>query len=160
MIYGLTKLYDVHPRLWAAAGLLGYKSKYDWKIVSGKRVSTGMDNPESQEYKYAIGRTVELERTPITDAPPFTSPHEYGLAIDIQPTLDKGASVVQDLTHPAWDEKTAILAAMPEVREITLKEGADKPHIELRDWMNNKEWRLNYAAFAGIAVLLLLIVRK
>lgn len=152
MLYGVPHLLGVHPTLWGAVGYLAFKSKYDWKVVSGVR------NNDEQAADYAIGRTTELGRATITDAPPGTSSHNFGLGVDVQPTLDKGASVVQDTNHPAWAEKDSILAGFPGITPaITTSSGRDFPHLQVSDWQNKKDWQTAYTAIAACFALALLV---
>lgn len=149
MIYGLDKLAGVHPRLWAAMGLLAVKSKYDWKIVSGKR------DAALQAKLYAQGRTEPGEI--VTDVK--DSAHLHGLAVDVQPTLDKGKSVVQDSTHPAYDEKDTIFRSNPlGVRtNIAISSGPDRPHIEIQNWQAHKDWLTTYSGITVALVSLCLL---
>lgn len=142
MIYGLPKLAGTHPALWAAVGYMGFKSAYDWKVTEGVR--------SNQKELYAIGRTVDVGQPVVTDAKEGESPHEYGLAIDLYPTLDKGYSIILDTNHPAFDEKTKLLASFPSVREISISSGQDRPHVEVNEWQHLKDWKKTYLA-VGIA---------
>lgn len=152
MLYGFPRLLGTHPALWGAVGYLAFKSKYDWKVVSGVR------SLEEQANDYAIGRTTELDRETVTDAAPGSSAHNFGLAVDVQPTLDKGASVVQDTEHPAWAEKDKILGGFPGITPaITTSSGRDFPHLQVMDWQSKKEWQTTYTAVAaciGLVVIL------
>jgi len=146
MIYGLDRLAGVHPKLWAAMGLLAVRSKYDWKIVSGKR---------TQEQQDAL-----FNQTPkVTDV--RDSAHLYGLAVDVQPTLDKGRSVVQDSAHPAYDEKDAILRGntLGVSTGIVISSGPDRPHVEVSQWREHKDWLKLYAGVAVACVSLAVLLR-
>lgn len=88
----------------------------------------GYRSEMEQAEKYAQGRTPEeiRQRTPkhghggaVTDAPPGTSPHNYGLAIDIDgPDLQSaralwvaigGGVVSWDLPHLEWPNWRALI---------------------------------------------------
>ncbi len=153
MIYGLQRLNGAHPYLWGAVAFLGAASKYDWKIVSGVRT------PEEQAANYAIGRTTQTDSPTITDAQPGSSAHEYGLALDIQPTLDKGSTVVQNTAHPAWVEKDSILSKVPGIKPaITISSGRDWPHVEVSDWQLHKDWKRNVAIAGIVSALAVMLV--
>ena len=153
MIYGLPRLLGVHPALWGAAGYLAVKSKYDWKVVSGFRGN------DEQAALYAIGRTSQIGRATVTDAQVGTSAHNFGLAIDVQPTADKGASVIQDLQHPAWAEKDEILSGFPGITPaISTSSGRDWPHIQVKDWQNQKDWKNTYTVVAACVSLAAILV--
>ncbi len=145
MIYGLDKLNGCHPALWVAAGYIGLHSHWDWKITSGVRTTA-----ETAEL-YAQGRTIP--GVIVTDAGPGTTPHEFGCAIDMYPTLDKGKSIVLSNQHPAFDEKAALVAKIPGVREITISTGKDFPHIEVTNWYAQKNWKSDFAGFAALAMV-------
>ena len=133
------------------------KSKYNWKLTSGYR--------DNQAALYAIGRTTELEREPVTDAPAGSSPHEFRLAEDLYPTADGGRSIVLDLNHPAWAEKASLVKSFNALgfgrvkTDLELKSGRiDKPHVELDNWREHKDWIRNVAlACSALAVIGLLL---
>lgn len=156
MIYGLQHLNGTHPTLWGAIGYLGLKSKYDWKIISGPRDS------DKQDALYAIGRAAGDTRATVTDARGGQSAHNFGLALDVAPTFDKGASIAGSAAAitAAHDECDSILVRFPGIKAaITTSSGADRPHIEVKDWQQHKDWKTTVAvvtvlsAVVGIAVL-------
>jgi len=156
MIYGATKLNGVHPVLWMAMGYLGVRSTYDWKVTSGVRDSA------LQASLYAQGRDGD-PRPVVTDAPPGTSAHEYGLAIDVYPTVDGGASIVTDYNHPAFAERDMLLKnnaffAANLDTNVRISSGVDVPHVQLMNWHNMKTWKTQWAIFAGVGVLAILFV--
>jgi hypothetical protein len=155
MIYGIDKLNGTHPYLWATMAYLGYRSKYDWKVTSGPRTN--------QAELYAQGRT-----TPgpiITDAKPGESAHEFGEAVDAYPTLDKGKTIVTDYSHPAWDERDALLRGNAFFNskvqtDVVISSGPDRAHVQVRYWKTQTDWRSTWAGFAfaaGVVSLFLLV---
>lgn len=151
MIYGLQKLNGAHPTLWAAMAYLGVTSQYDWKIISGYRDSV------EQESLYAIGRTTQLGSKTVTDAHGGQSAHNYGLALDVVPTLDKGVSTVTDTEHPAWRERDTLLANFPGIQPaISTSSGRDWAHVELKDWQMHKEWKNSFTVCTGILAIVAL----
>lgn len=88
-------------------------------------------DPVEQEKLYAIGRTTETHRKPVTNAAPYKSFHNFGLAIDF--CLDKDAEKAG--LQPDWDyEDYKILAN--EALKIGLTPGyyfksfPEGPHIQ------------------------------
>lgn len=158
MIYGVQNLTGKHPYLWAAAGLLGYKSKYSWKVLP---------RDESQADLYAKGRDADGNivdpSAVVTDAKPGQSAHDYGLAIDIAPTLDGGKSVVFDPQHPAYNDKAEVLKALPFIQtDIVISSGPDRPHVQVRNWSLMLNWKAQWAGFAivlGVSTLVVLSLR-
>lgn len=145
MIYGMDRLSGTHPYLWAAMGYLGYKSRYDWKVISGKRA------PDEQLALWQKGRdesgNIVDPLAVVTDTK--TSAHIEGLAIDVAPTVDGGKTVIFDDKHPAYDEKAALLKALPFVQtDIVISSGPDREHIQVRNWQTMRNWRTQWAGFA------------
>lgn len=143
MVYNLQKLYGVHPALWYGVGLLAIKSKYDWQITSGKRLT------DQQAALYAQGRT--LPGPIVTDAPPGTSAHEFGLAIDVAP-------VIKGDTSEAYAERDRILGATGLFDPtIKISSGTDWPHVQVKDWKGKKGWANTAIAVGAIASLVVLV---
>lgn len=145
---------DVHPYLLAGMGYLGYKSAYDWKITSGRRTN--------QAELYAIGRTPGDTRPVVTDAPAGTSAHEFGLALDAYPTVDKGQTVILDTSHPAFAERDTLFAGNAFLAanlrtDVVISSGPDKPHIQVTDWQAHKDWHTSLIAVAAVTALVSLL---
>lgn len=139
---------NVHPYLLASLAYLGYKSKYDWKVTSGRR--------DNQASLYAKGRT-EIGSV-VTDAKEGQSPHEYGLAYDAYPTVDGGATVILDVDHPAFAERDALFAANPLLARciksnVVISSGADKPHVEVSNWVDHKAWQQTAIAVGVVSAI-------
>lgn len=94
---------------------------------------SGYRDPKEQEALYAIGRTTELTRKPVTNAKPYTSAHNYGLAIDFALDKDQTKAGLQ----PSWEikdyevlaEEARKLGLMPGMDFKTFKEG---PHVQVK----------------------------
>lgn len=100
------------------------KRGVDYWAISGYR------SPEEQAKLYFQGRT--LPGPKVTNAKPFTSYHNYGLAVDFCKDSDKK----RDGLQPDWDVKEyAVLAE--EAKKIGLEAGyywlsfKDPPHVGL-----------------------------
>ena len=91
---------------------------------------SGFRDPEEQAKLYAIGRTTELNRKPVTNARPWTSFHHY-FAVD----FCKDADVNRDGLQPDWDledykvlnEEAHKLGLITGLDFTTFKEG---PHVQ------------------------------
>ncbi len=153
MIYGVSQLNGCHPLLWGAMGALAIRSKYDWKVISGFRSS------KEQDDLYAIGRTASLDRPTVTDARGGQSAHNFGLAVDVVPTLDKGATTVSDTKHTAWAEKDALMAEVPGIKPvINISSGRDYAHVEVADWQSHKEWKQTLLVCSAVTALVGLFI--
>jgi len=91
---------------------------------------SGYRSPEEQAKLYFQGRT--LPGPKVTNAKPFTSYHNYGLAVDFVMDTD----IKRDGLQPNWDIKSyAVLAE--EAKKLGLEAGyywtqfKDAPHIQL-----------------------------
>jgi len=153
----------VHPALAGFVGYLWAKSAYDWQVNFGYR------SLDEQAALYAQGRDssgqVVDPAAVVTDAPPGSSPHNYGLAVDLQPlgpkdvTIDPAdfdASVAyaekaelvdswNSFAPPSWKLRT----------NLQLKERVDYAHVELVNWYTTKgSWRTGaLAVVAALAVV-------
>ena len=93
---------------------------------------SGYRDPLEQDALYAIGRTVELDKKPVTNARGFTSFHNYAIAIDF--CADKDA--VRAGLQPDWDldsykvlqEEAHKLGLITGLDFTTFKEG---PHVQI-----------------------------
>lgn len=145
----------VHPYLLAGLAYLGYKSAYDWKVTSGRRDSA------EQARLYAEGRTTAGPTR--TDAPAGSSAHEFGLAVDLYPTVDKGRTVILDTNHPAFAERDAILQGNAFLNsnlqtDVVISSGPDRPHLQVRDWQKHKDWQNTAIACAAVTALVSLFL--
>lgn len=107
-------------KLVANCSVLGY----DYYAISGYR------SPEEQATIYAQGRTTPGKI--VTNAPPFSSLHQFGLAID----FCKDQDMTKDGLQPSWNIADYELLAT-EARKLGLVCGMDfkkfkeGPHIQL-----------------------------
>lgn len=138
----------VHPYLLAGLAYLGYRSKYDWKVTSGRRT------PEQQAAIYAEGRTTPgTARTDTLD-----SPHVEGLAVDAYPTVDGGQTIILDLSHPAFAERDKLFRENSTLNrllrtDVVISTGPDTPHIEVRDWKQHRNWQNTAIAVTAVTAL-------
>ena len=92
----------------------------------------GFRTPEAQDALYAIGRTVDLSRKHVTNAPAYTSYHNYGIALDFARDLD----ATKDGLQPDWN-KDDYKILQTEAHALGLLSGLDfssfpeAPHIQL-----------------------------
>lgn len=161
MISGLDKLIlpePSHPALGAFALYLAAKSDYDWQVNYGDRTF------DEQTALYNQGRT-----TPgavITDAQAGQSAHNFGLAVDFQPTGPEGFD-----KDAAYDEKASIvddwnnspLSAIGTLKtDIPISSGLDRAHVQLANWVAiRNSWKTTLAitaAVAGVFVLLSAVI--
>lgn len=152
------RLSGTHPYLWAAVGYLGYKSRYDWKVISGTRT------PEEQLALWQKGRdesgNIVDPLAVVTDTK--SSAHSEGLAVDVAPSVDGGKTVIFDDRHPAYEEKAELLKALPFVQtDIVISSGPDREHIQVRNWQAMKDWKAQWAGFAlAVGVITLFVALK
>jgi peptidoglycan LD-endopeptidase CwlK len=119
----------IHPKLVKLCEQLVENCKargHEYYAISGYR------DPKQQEALYAIGRTTELDRKPVTNAKPYSSYHNFGLAIDFAKDKDAARAGLQ----PDWDIKSYEILAS-EARKLGLVSGMDfktfkeGPHIQV-----------------------------
>lgn len=157
MVYHLERAIATHPQLAAFALYLHFKGKYDWKIVSGFR------SPEEQHQDWLKGRdptgVVVDSAAVVTDADAGQSPHNYGLALDFQPTYDKGATVSQRDDDPAYAELDE-LAPKFGLERITLPSTGrrDSPHVQLANWRASRDWLAKLAIVSACFALIAVVV--
>jgi hypothetical protein len=124
-------------RIWAKANALGL----DLVLVSTRR------DPDEQARLWAIGRTRNPDGTwrldddarteVVTRAPPGSSPHEFGLAMDVVPRVL--------LTRRGWAPDSALWDTLGRVVRAAgaewggdFKGFADRPHIQMPRWRDHK----------------------
>jgi LAS superfamily LD-carboxypeptidase LdcB len=106
---------------------------------------SGFRDPLEQEALYKIGREPNDTRKVVTNARPFKSAHQYGLAIDFAADLDAKREGLQ----PDWNiksyeilaEEARKLGLMPGMDFKTFKEG---PHIQSHTSYNWSQLELIY----------------
>lgn len=81
---------------------------------------SGFRDPIEQDKLYAIGRTESLDRKKVTNAPAWTSFHNYGLALD----LCRDADVTKDGLQPDW-KKEDYKVLQEECHKLGLTSGLD-----------------------------------
>src|SRR5205085_7135862 len=93
---------------------------------------SGFREAKEQEALYAIGRTTQLNRKPVTNAKPYSSFHNFGLAID----FCRDADTTRDGLQPDWKfEDYKILAE--EAVKVGLEPGynwkkfPEGPHVQV-----------------------------
>lgn len=102
-------------------------------------VYEGLRSPERQAELYAQGRTTRGKK--VTNAGPWQSMHQYGLAVDFVPL--KPHAKAAGMFDAAWDDEKAYAKA----HALAVKRGLRKiswetPHLEdagYRDWQHAKE---------------------
>jgi len=80
----------------------------------------GFRDPQVQADLYAIGRTTELSRKPVTNARPWASWHNYGLAMD----FCRDANVEKVGLQPSWNESDYLIL-QEECHKLGLTSGLD-----------------------------------
>jgi len=91
-----------------------------------------------QDSLYAVGRTTELNRDPVTDARGGQSAHESrpSEAMDVYPT-EGGRIVIPSAGDPRW----AVMGAMGKMAGLNWggdwRRRVDKTHFELPGWQTN-----------------------
>lgn len=85
---------------------------------------------ESQDALYAIGRTVDLNRKPITKAKAGQSWHNYRAAYDVVPLV--GGKPVWDAKNPIWKEVIKYGKEAGAEAGADWKSFPDLPHFDVR----------------------------
>jgi peptidoglycan LD-endopeptidase CwlK len=91
------------------------------------RITQGLRTWAEQAALYAQGRTVPGKI--VTDAPPGSSWHNYGLAFDIVPMTDVGPD--WNITHPVWQRLIAVGESQGLVAGALFRAFPDRPHFQL-----------------------------
>jgi len=100
------------------------------------RVVQGLRTFEEQDALYAIGRTTQLDRSPVTNARAGESAHNFGKAIDVYP-LEEGRVVIPPSSDQRWQTISNV------GKNVGLKWGGDfkrlkdYPHLEMPNWREN-----------------------
>lgn len=84
---------------------------------------------EAQALLYAIGRTVQPERRPVTNAKPGRSWHQFKCAWDVVPLV--GGKAVWDSHDPLWKEIVRIGKAAGAEAGAEWKSFPDLPHFQV-----------------------------
>jgi peptidoglycan L-alanyl-D-glutamate endopeptidase CwlK len=119
-----SRLKGVHPLL---AGKIREMSDLLGQQGITIRVTQGLRTWDEQEQLYAQGRS--LPGSIVTNAPPGSSYHNFGLAVDVVPMTPLGPD--WDVTHPVWGQ------IVQTGRSVGLEAGAtwrtfkDYPHFQL-----------------------------
>lgn len=90
---------------------------------------------EAQDRLYAIGRTVELTRKPVTNAKAGKSWHNYKCAWDVAPLLN--GKPIWNASDPTWQEVIAFGEAAGAEAGAKWKSFPDLPHFQLRPRQND-----------------------
>lgn len=103
-------------------------------VVDGRRA------PGVQAQRWAVGRrqrsdgTWEVIGQTVTNARPGSSPHEFGLAVDLALIADGTTSYVRD-SSPAWARVGALALGCGLHWGVMLPGGRkDLGHVEAKDW--------------------------
>lgn len=92
------------------------------------KVLEGYRTPERQDYLFAIGRTRELHRSPVTFVSAWHSYHQYGLAVDM--VIDHPAHGMWEIGNPTadgWWRAYHALASAQGLEPLSF----EKPHVQL-----------------------------
>jgi hypothetical protein len=150
---GTMKLLKVHPRLSGCAFYCAMRSDFDITIVDGDR-PLGRQLEYWQAGRNESGQVVDPSLVK-TDAPPGESPHNFGLALDWCPT-DYLTMKDWNPSGQHWEHLKRLVEAYNRVgggvrTHIQLRSGTvDKPHVEVLNWREHKEWRKSVHLFAAI----------
>jgi peptidoglycan L-alanyl-D-glutamate endopeptidase CwlK len=88
-------------------------------------VVSGLRTADEQNALYAIGRTVELDRKPVTNAKAGQSMHNYGLAVDVAPYVTGESGQIN------WNEGTPQFQSMvTAIKAQGLAWGGDWVHFK------------------------------
>ena len=104
------------------------------RIVEGRR------SRETQEERYAVGRRKNPDGTWTrvgavkTNAPPGSSPHEWGLAVDFALITDAKPQGYLPDGHDGWNEIGRRAKALGLVWGGDFRKLVDKPHVEIANW--------------------------
>jgi peptidoglycan LD-endopeptidase CwlK len=142
------RLKDVHPLLAAKVRAMAQQLAAAGVLI---RVTQGLRTWEEQEKLYAQGRSEPGET--VTNAPPGSSYHNYGLAVDVVPMTATGPD--WNVSHPIWRQ---IVEAG---KSVGLDSGAmwrtfpDYPHFQLTGFLPrspSSQVRSTFAAGGILAV--------
>lgn len=108
------------------------KTGYKWQITSGRRTM------REQQRLFDIGRITSGKI--VTKAPPGSSAHNFGCAVDIVPIrFDR---LWWDAPHELWEDMATVAEGMGLVAGLHFKTFTDPPHIESANWRDLRaEWR-------------------
>jgi LAS superfamily LD-carboxypeptidase LdcB len=99
----------------------------------------GLRTPERQAELYAIGRTVKGRK--VTNAGPWQSMHQYGLAIDFVPL--KPHPKAAGMYEADWDDTKSYACAQAIAEKLGLRHLSwETPHLEdasFRDWKHAQQ---------------------
>jgi len=85
----------------------------------------------SQDYLYAIGRTIDLDKPRVTKARAGRSWHNFACAWDVVP-LDADGKPVWDDQDPVWDQVVTLGIQAGAEAGATWKTFPDLPHFQLK----------------------------
>ncbi len=120
-----TRLNEVHPALAALIRKLHDMLAPEFEI----RVTQGLRSWSEQATLYAQGRTTPGKI--ITNAPPGTSWHNYGLAVDVVPMTVGTNQPDWDVSHSDWQRIHAVAQSLGLVCGADFRTFKDWPHLQL-----------------------------
>lgn len=97
-----------------------------WVITSARRTMA------EQQHLFEQGRTAPGKV--VTNARPGSSPHNFGLAVDLAPINPKTGDVWWDAPRPKWKAMADTALSMGLVAGYYFKSIFDGPHIEDPNW--------------------------
>ena len=86
---------------------------------------------QAQEDLYAIGRTIDMDKPPVTKARAGRSWHNFRCAWDVVPLDGKGKPIWND-QDPAWDKVIALGIQAGAEAGANWKTFRDLPHFDVR----------------------------
>jgi hypothetical protein len=119
-----TRLKDVHPLLASKIRQLSDLLGQEGITI---RVTQGLRTWDEQADLYAQGRSEPGEI--VTNAPPGSSYHNFGLAVDVVPMTPLGPD--WDVTHPVWARITTVGQSLGLESGSTWRTFKDYPHFQL-----------------------------